>query len=201
MRRSARSRSRVAAPITALALVLVLAGGCSGDDESDEPDTQRSGSSATDAPGIKTRVEVGDVAGRLPRSRARDAAAKVARVVDGWLNAAYVGGDYPRTKFGDAFPGFTEGAARLAAQQQGLMSNAVVGDRVDEVTAKRRVVTVDLLAPRGRAAGATAHVNLVIKLSGKVHRTEQVRGRLVLTPTKNGWQIFGFDIERGEEKR
>ena len=65
-------------------------------------------------PGIDTRVEVGEVAGKLAKGPARDVAADVAEVVDRWLDAAYVGGDYPRSDFGDAFPGFTKGAATLA---------------------------------------------------------------------------------------
>ena len=80
------------------------------------------------------------------------------------------------------------------------MSNEAVGDEVDAVTATRRVVRVDVLAPKGKAAGATAHVNLVIELAGKVERTDQIRGRVVLTRAKSGWRVFGFDIERGEVK-
>jgi hypothetical protein len=124
--------------------------------------------------------------------------AEVAEVVDRWLDAAYVAGDYPRSDFGDAFPGFTKGAAALAARQPTLMSNEAVGEDVDEVTATRRVVSVDLLAPKGKPAGATAHVNLVIELAGDKERTDQIRGRLVLTRSGSGWQVFGFDIERGE---
>lgn len=192
------TRAAVLAVPTVLGLVISL-GGCSGDDD-DEPSAERSrdGASTTSTPGIDTQVEVGEVVGALPKGPASDVARDVAEVVDGWLDAAYVAGDFPRTDFGDAFPGFTEGAARLAARQRTLMSNAGVGDRVDGVTATRRVVKVDLLAPQGDPAGATAHVNLVIELTGEVDRTDQVRGRLLLTPVKSGWRVFGFDIERGE---
>ncbi len=182
-------------PAAVLILVLSLSG-CSGDDEEPDASTSERGSSAT-SPGIDSRVEVGEVAGKLAKGPARDAALDVAKVVDRWLDAAYVG-DYSRSNFDDAFPGFTEGAAKLAARQRSLMSNKAVGDRVDGVTATRRVVRVDLLAPRGEPAGATAHVNLVIDLTGNIERTDQIRGRLLLTPVKNGWQVFGFDIERGE---
>lgn len=187
---------------TVLGMAIGLAG-CSGGDDVEEPggDGERSASSSAPVePGIETRVEVGEVVGNLPKRPARDVAADVAGVVDRWLTAAYVGGDYPRSKFGEAYPGFTQDAAKLAAQQPGLMSNTAVADRVDSVTAKRRVVRVDVLAPKGEAAGATAHVNLVIKLTGKVERTDQIRGRVVLTRSKSGWRVFGFDIERGEVK-
>lgn len=203
MRRLPGTSTRAALLVvpTILGLVLVLAG-CSGGDDDDEPggDAGSSETTARDNPGIPTRVEVGEVAGKLGKGPARKIAADVAGVVDRWLNAAYVGGDYPRTKFGDAFPGFTKDAATLAGRQRGLMSNQAVGDRVDSVTATRRVVRVDLLAPKGKAAGATAHVNLIIKLTGKVKRTDQIRGRLVLTKSHDKWRVFGFDIERGEVK-
>ena len=80
------------------------------------------------------------------------------------------------------------------------MSNTAVADRVDSVTAKRRVVRVDVLAPKGEAAGATAHVNLVID-RGRAARTDQIRGRVLLTRSKSGWRVFGFDIERGRGDR
>jgi len=176
--------------------------GCSGDD-SDEPDdngASHTSGAPTEHRGIDTRVEVGAVEGHLGKGPARDVAADVAKVVDRWIDAAYIGGDYPRDHFPDAFASFTKGASELATKQKALMSNATVGGKVDEVTAVRRVVSVDLLAPKGKAAGATAHVNLVMKLAGDLQRTDQVRGRLVLTPTKGGWRVFGFDIERGEVK-
>lgn len=190
------SRTLVAALVVGLVVALT---GCSGDDK-DEPGDGGAGSGSSAEPGIDTRVEVGEVAGKLPKKAARTVAADVSAVVDRWLDGAYVAGDYPRSDFGDAFRGFSKGAAALAARQPGLMSNKAIGDDVDGVTATRRVVRVDLLAPRGKPAGATAHINLVIEITGDVERTDQVRGRLVLTKGKGGWQVFGFDIERGEVK-
>ena len=198
MRRSPGTPTRAALLVapTVLGLVLGLAG-CSGDDD---PGGGEQESGAPTEPGIATRVEVGEVVGRLGKGPAREVAADVAEVVDRWLDAAYVTGDYPRSKFGEAFPGFTRGAAALARRQRGVMSNEAVGDQVEGVTATRRVVRVDILAPKGKAAGATARVNLVIELTGDVERTDQIRGRVVLTPVNRGWQVFGFDIQRGKVK-
>jgi len=190
-------RTPAAVPILALTLVLGLSGCSDSDDEEPDVKTSEQGTEGA-APGIDTRVEVGEVAGKLAKGPAREVAADVAKVVDRWLDAAYVGGDYPRSDFGDAFPGFTKGAAALASRQPGLMSNKAVGEDVEEVTATRRVVSVDVLAPKGKVAAATAHVNLVIDLTGDKERTDQIRGRLVLTRSGDGWQVFGFDIERGE---
>lgn len=184
-------------PAAVLILALCLSG-CSGGDD-DEPDANTpEGGSSTTSPGIDSRVEVGEVAGKLAKAPAREVAADVAEVVDRWLDAAYVGGDYPRSDFGNAFPGFTKDAAALASRQPGLMSNKAVGADVEEVKATRRVISVDLLAPKGKVAAATAHVNLVFDLTGDKARTDQIRGRVVLTRSKGGWQVFGFDIERGE---
>jgi hypothetical protein len=182
-----------------IALVLGLAG-CSGDD--DEPDDEPG--STSESPAVETlptTAQVGKVTGRLGKAPARRLAADVAAVVDRWIDGAYVAGDYPRTSFGDAFRGFSKGAARLAAQQRGVMSNAAVGDRVETVTARKRIVRVDVLSPRGEPAGVTANVNLVIRLEGKVQRTDRIRGRLLLTPRGKSWQVFGFDIDRGEVRR
>lgn len=197
MTRRPGSRAVPAAGVIVVIAVLVLGlAGCSGGDD-DEPGSEAEGGTSA-ASGVPSRVEVGEVAGRLPKGPAHDVAKDVAAVVDRWLDAAYVAGDYPRSDFRDAFPGFTADAARLASRHPGLMSNQAVGEDVDGVTATRRVVRVDLLAPKGKPAGATAHVNLVIELSGDVERTDQVRGRVVLTRSKNGWRVFGFDVERGE---
>ncbi|WP_322936665.1 hypothetical protein [Nocardioides bizhenqiangii] len=194
------TRAAILVAPTVLGLVLGVAG-CSGDDDDDPGgDGEQSASGAPAEPGIDTRVEVGEVVGSLGKVPARDVAADVAEVVDRWLDAAYVAGDYPRSKFGDAFPGFTKDAATLAGRQRGLMSNQAVGAKVEGVTVTRRVVRVDVLAPKGKPAGATAHVNLVIELAGEVERTDQIRGRVVLTPAKRGWQVFGFDIERSAVK-
>lgn len=197
-----RRETPTAARLLVAPVLLSLLGGlagCSGDDE-DDPDDGGSSVGGTPAEGVDTRVEVGEVAGRLAKGPARGLAEDVAAVVDRWLEAAYVGGEYPRTDFADAYPGFTKDAATLAARQRGVMSNAGVGDRVEDVTATRSVVRVDVLAPKGKPAGATAHVNLVIELTGGVERVDQVRGRVVLRKSEGQWRIFGFDVERGEVK-
>lgn len=190
---------RTPAAVLLLAVTLSLGlVGCSGDDD---PEEKSPTSEPTVAPdGIETEVEVGAVAGKLAKRPAQEAAAEVAAVVDDWIDAAYVGGEYPRSDFGDAYPGFTKGAAGLASKQSGLMSNQDVGEDVEAVTATRRVVRVDLLAPKGKVAAATAHVNLVMDLEGDPARTDQVRGRLLLTRKGGDWRIFGFDVERGEAR-
>ena len=85
----------------------------------------------------------------------------------------------------------------LAKRDKGLMSNAEVADRVDSVTAKARRLRIDVLADRGKAAGVTAQVVLVLDLDGEVRRTDRIAGRLFLSTSGNGWQVFGYDVKRG----
>ena len=79
------------------------------------------------------------------------AAEQVAGVVDAWLDAAYVGGDYPRSDFGDAFPGSRRTPPALAERDAGLMSNSDVGGPGRQRRPpKRRVVRLDVLAAEAR---------------------------------------------------
>lgn len=185
--------------LVALSCLVLLVGGTAGCTDSAEPPSGDESSSAPPppAPPLATTVTVGVVKGRMAEERAGRAARHVARVVDGWLDAAYVAGDYPRTSFADAFPGFSPGAAEQAARDERLMTNADIGARIESATAKVRRVTVDLLATRGAARGATARVKLVFVTEGQAARRVTVTGRLALTPTADGWQVFAYDIAKG----
>lgn len=181
--------------LSALLLVAGLAlGGCSGDDE--DPAPAPGSRSSTEDVRVVTDSGVGKVRGRLTAARRAEAVRGVTAIVDGWSTRAY-GGDYPRTDFADAFAAFTPRARALALKQTSLLSNAAAGGEPEVVTIARRVVRVDVLAPRGRLAGATARIRIVLDLSGPTDRREVVAGRLLLTPTAEGWRVFGFDVSRG----
>lgn len=184
---------------TAFVLLVTAAlalAGCSDDDEPAEPEPP---AADTAEERLETTARIGEVVGGdLSKKEQGQLVDRVAEVVDDWIDAAYVGGDYPRTDFDGAFREFTDGAADLAADQPKVMSNAAVGADVEEVAATRREVTVDVLAPKGDPAGATARVTLVMDLAGEKEWTDRVTGRLLLTPAGGGWQVFGFDIERNE---
>jgi hypothetical protein len=77
------------------------------------------------------------------------------------------------------------------------MSNAALGDRVDSVTAKKRELSIDVLADRGRPAGVTGRFVLVLKLDGQVTRTDRIAGRLFLRRGHGGWKVFGYEVKRG----
>lgn len=187
--RSTRAGRLLAA--TCMAGLALLATGCSGGD-----DEKPSSSSSSPAP-LQTTASLGKVAGSLPTSQSDPIVSAVADVVDGWIDAAFVGGDYPRTDFTGSFPGFTPGAAKDAQADLTLMSNADIGGQIDSVTATKRLVKVDILAPDGKPAGATARVRLVFVTAGDLEQKVTVTGQLRLTQEGGSWQVFGYDVAKG----
>lgn len=193
--RARRGSARAGAVGLAIAVLMGFAA-CSGEEEKPAPKPE---SSATPAPStVATDAALGSVRGSLPAARAKRVVADVTSVVEHWSAGAFEG-DYPRTDFTGAFTGFTVGARALAAKPASLLSNVAVGGRLDSSRVAKRVVRVDVLAPQGKVAGATARVRLVVQLSaGSMDKTQVLTGRLLLTPTAAGWRVFGFDVRRGE---
>jgi hypothetical protein len=193
------SRARRAAVASAcLALAVSACSGDSSEPKAEPSDEGTSASEATDAPPpLQTTATLGKVTGRLPQEKRSNVRRQVARAVDSWFDAAYLGGDYPRNDFAASWPGFTTGAKVDAKADKADMSNQDIGARIDTVEATTRKVTVDVLAVRGHAAGATARVVLRFRTDGEVRRKVEVRGRLFLTPTPEGWRIFGYDVTKG----
>ena len=175
---------------------------CSGDDggPADAPPSGGAGAStATDnaSPPVETRAALGKVRGKLPEGKRSKVRQQVAHAVDEWLDAAYVGGDYPRNDFSTSWPGFTTGAKADAEGDKALMSNQDIGTDISAVKATARRVYVDVLAVRGHARGATARFVLKFKTDGDLQRKIEVSGRLFLTPSPDGWRIFGYDVTKG----
>ncbi|MGD9959520.1 hypothetical protein [Nocardioides sp.] len=187
--RVGRASAVALACLTALSL-----GGCTGGDDKD-PASGTSDTPTTEP--IPVQASLGAVAGRLKPADAQAAVDAISPVVDGWFEAAYVGGDYPRTDFEDAFPGFTPGAAKDATGDLAMMSNAGIGGDVETVTADVKKIDVDLLAAKNRAAGATARFTLVFTTTGDAAKKVMVKGRLFLTPkASDTWQVFGYNVTR-----
>lgn len=169
---------------------------CSGDD--DPPAPEASGSTAPAPEPVATDAALGVVRGTLPKARADRVVADVTSVVEQWSAGAFEG-DYPRTDFSAAFADFTAGARTLAARPTSLLSNVAVGSRLSSSRVASRLVRVDVLAPQGKVAGATARIKLVVQLTaGSTDKTQVLTGRLALAPTSAGWRVFGFDVRRGE---
>lgn len=180
-------------------LALVLLAGCTGEDGSGPggggAEGRGGGGRATsqDA-GVRTVVVPGKRVGRLPPQRHRQVAQRVASVVDGWWDAAFVGADYPRRRYQGSFPGFTRTAAAQAWQQRDLMTSARIGDRIEALVPLRRRVAVDVLSTRQVPRGATARVRMDFRTTGEVERRVRLQGRLVLSYLRGGWRVFGFDV-------
>jgi hypothetical protein len=187
-------RARRTASAAAAVVLALLATACSGGDEQtrDGPGPAAA-ASAPPEEAVVTDLGFGAVEGRLPADRREVLAADVQAVVDGWIDAAYLG-DYPRADFSAAWAAFTPGARRQAEQDAELMSNSDIGDEIDGVEAQSRRVRLDVLAVRQRATGVTAHVVLRFSTTGPTERDVRVRGRLYLTHGDQGWQVFGYDI-------
>lgn len=197
-------RARAVATSVAAALVLG-ATACGGADEAPPPEAapSSSGPSLSDpsaAPTFEVEpvVRPGQVAGRLPRSDRRRVVGAVSGVALRYVEAAFLGGDFPREGgFRAALAGFAPGTARQARRDLGLLTNAAIAPRVDDVTPTALRVDVDLLAARGRASAATARVRLAFRTTGQVEKVVQVRARLMMTKQDGRWKIFAYRLSRG----
>lgn len=201
-RRPSRRSARTATAISLAVLLVASLSACSGDDDGEPepggPDASAGADVEAPAP-VETVATMGEVVGKLSGPRRARLTSHVTEVVDAWIDAAYLG-DYPRTDFDDAFPGFSDGAAEDARTDGALMSNAPLGPDLDEVVALQRRLTIDALAPGGRAVGVTARVVLTMRLSGEVDRKERVGGSLFMTYRDGDWQVFGYDVTRGRAR-
>ncbi|GGU16784.1 hypothetical protein [Nocardioides albus] len=194
------SGRRVATALTAAALAGTVAlAGCGG--EPDKPAASPSPSAPPPAT-VKSAAKLIHVQGRFPKSRHQAVATNVAAVVDRWLQAAYVGGDFPRataTFTATSFPGFSKGSIAQAGKQMSLMSSATIAPHIDGVEVVSSDVHVDLLANNNYPVGAVARVRLVYDTTGEREARQTVRGSLDLVPTKSSWAVFGFNITREEK--
>ena len=190
------------AVVTALLVTGLLTAGCSGDDQpaANPSSSQSQLQNPDDAPtlSINPVVKLGKVVGKLSRSDRKRLKGVVSDVAVHWLEAAYLGGDYPRKDFRDSWPGVTAEAKKLARHDKALMSNAHIGSKVDQVNPSSLAVTVDLLGVKKRPVGATAHVQLRFDTEGQAQHKVYIGGRLRLTPTPHGWKVFAYTINRGD---
>jgi hypothetical protein len=176
-----------------LVAVLLATGACTGDDPAEDTPDEPSEEVVQEVP-LTTRVGV--VTGKLEPVRRKALAGRVGEIVNAWFDAAYLEGDYPRTSFADAFPGFTRDAAALARRDRDLLTNAAIGSRIDGVVPLRKTVKVDLLTPGRRPAGATARFRLEFLTTGGLERKVVVNGRLMLSKVHGRWKVFAYDVRR-----
>lgn len=202
-----RSRTRSGAAAAVLVTLTLAVGGCSSSDSSGPDAAPTTGGShvAGGAQPVASTLRLGRVAGNVHqpgkhifKKHRKPTLTKIGRAVDTWIDGGFVGVGYPRNTFGAAFQAFTAPAKHEAKRQRALMTNWKLRKKIDGVEVKKRRVVVDVLAPHGHPAGATARVALVFRTTGSTTRRVVVHGRLFLNPTDHGtWQIFGYDVARG----
>ncbi len=192
-----RQRTRHGSWVVATLVVVGLATGGCNDGNDGEPGEAAATSSASAAPaGVVTAASIGELAGRLPQARRDQLVGEVQQVVDGWIDAAYLSGDYPRTDFAGSWPGFTARAQAKAERDGDLMSNRDIGASIAGVEPEKRQVTLDVLSIDKQAVGVTARVVLRFATTGDTVKDVRVAGRLYLTKGKQGWQVFGYDVSK-----
>lgn len=192
----------------AAALVVVLVAStaaCTSDDRGAEPPAaspspaQEPSAGASPAPADPAKVRVTRVSGTLKERDREVLADNVEKVVTAYFDDAFLGGDYPRGSFGDAFETFSAGAARQADTDRDLLTNRVLGPTTESVEVRRRTAYLSVLAPHKVAAGVTARVHLrfVANRGDRPAKRVEVTGRLMLTRKRaGGWKVFGYDLSQ-----
>jgi hypothetical protein len=202
------TRHRVPAALLAGTLLVAMTG-CSDDGESPAPaasprQNPSTGTSATlEAKPAPVDVAVGSVVGtRLKKGQRSNVVRAVSRVLSGYLDAAYLAGEWPRRDVSDAWRYFTRGAVARARKDRDLLSNAGLDGSTEAVVSRRAWARLDLFTPRDPVAGMTARIHLVfdVERGEKPAKRVTVSGRLLLTRVPSGaWRIFGYDVARSAE--
>lgn len=200
-------RTRPIAAAFLCGLLVTTAGACTAGGDAAPPAVEKSASvSATAVPSatVEARpaplnVRVTRVAGRMRPNDRAVLADKVGSVLATYFDDAFLGGEYPRDDFDDAFATFSAGAAEQAKRDRDLLTNSTFGPTTDSVVARRQSAYLSVLAPAEVAAGVTARVALRFSVDRgeKPAKEITVKGRLMLTRTDDGgWKIFGYDLSQ-----
>ena len=207
-----RTRRRVATALSA-GLVLMMAlsgcfwgdsgrdsGGASGRDAGAGIENSAADGGQPVLPALALRTGVTRVIGELEPAARKRLARTVDALVGRYLKVAFLD---PRSRSDTSdeaatsrFPGFTPGARVQAVADRRLLTAASLRD-ADRVTPVLATAYVSVVAPQGKPVGATARLALDLRVSadeGNRPVRVRVRGRLLLTPTSQGWRIFGYDL-------
>ena len=186
--------------VSALVIVpLLLLGACTTGDGDDAP-SGASPDASTSVEGPQDRRlrldhRITRVAGELSKKQRARLERRLGSVVRSYLDPAFLR-RYPMAGAGKSFSRFTPGARRLARKDQRLLTGVGLG-RLDDVRMKRASAYHSVVAPGGRAVGATTRLVVDVRATRKDRtRTVRYRGRLMMTPTKGGWRVFGYDVSR-----
>lgn len=182
----AQAHARRLTPPLAFAAALALLAGCGGSSDEDQP-------AADDGPTAAAwQIEVANVAGRLPVAGRAKLASQVEATLSSFVDNALVASP-PAS---DAFGGFTRGGAKQAEKDRALLTSEGFADGAAgaaKVVPTRLGADLSVLTPHAKPAGATARVDIVLDVDGQ---PVTLAGTLLLTPTADGWKIFGYDLQR-----
>jgi hypothetical protein len=167
-------------------LALVLLAGCDwGGDAEEDPIPSAAGGPTTQP--LRVTAEVTGVGGtRIAPALRRRTATDVRGLVQRYVEAAFVEG----AGGAEAFPGFTPAARELAVADRRVLTAAGLA----EVAPRSASASVSVLHRDGRGVGATARLRVRVLADDGARVV--LRGRLLLTPTEQGWKVFGYDLAR-----
>lgn len=187
-------------------LVLLLSAGCtSGPSEpagspprSPSPSTSTGATSTMQPRPVPLTVRVTRVSGRLSPHARRALEANLKPVLARYLDAAFLGGRYPRSDFSKAYASFTPAVRGQARHDGWLLTNRSLGPTTTQVTPRKQAAYLSVLAPYKVAAGVTARLDLryVADRGDRPAKAVAVKGRLLLTRRGDGWAIFAYDLSR-----
>lgn len=186
--------------------MLAAGAGCTSDEKSEEtgpsalPSRSVGAEPTLEAKPVPTQATVATVVGaKLGREQKERLEKQISRVLSDYFDAAFLGGEYPRSDFSGALGTFSPGAAQRATSDRALLTNASIGTSTEAVVARTKAARLDVLVPRRLVAGLTARIRLVFvqeRTDGADQRVT-VWGRLLMNRATSGsWQIFGYDIDR-----
>ena len=189
------------AVVLLLALTAACTGGASDENAGSSPPSSSVGQQPTlRAKPVPIEVTVAKVVGgHLKRDQRKQLEKQVGGLVSRYFDDAFLSGRYPRGDFSGALATFSPGAARRAAPERALLTNAEVGSTTESVVARTKQARLDVLVPGRHVVGITARVRLVFvqePTDGAAERVT-VSGRLLVNRKQSGaWQIFGYDVTR-----
>lgn len=194
---STRSSPARRAVFTGASALLVLAVGTACTGEPDAPERQPAASrTGTDAGAVTTVVTLRGVGRGMAETKREAVKQGVTAAIDPWLDTGFLG-NFPRTDYSAAFAGFTpDAAADAQGRDLALLTNQSFGEEIDEATATKRRVQLEVFAAKGHARGATARVVLDFDTTGEMQSSQRVRAQLYLVKDKGQWRVFGYDVDQ-----
>jgi len=173
--------------IVATIVVALLLGGCTEPPAGDGP--------PADPESVALRISTATGGDTLAEDQRTDVESAIGEVLSEYVVEAFLG-DHPRTGFVDALDGFTDGAAGLAAGDLEVLTAAGVAD-LAAVRATRLDSALSLYVVDGDPLGASAVVDFDFDATLADESTQRLilRGRLLLTRTRDGWAVFGYDVK------